>query len=192
MACLFMGASVLLGGMCYGSYRYSEKVAADRQQREQEEGIDQTEETAGGTEQRVTSDTKYILVVYDEDTEESVREERSMPSEYAGMTRGELEEYLQRQLPSMKEEEAELVEAKLVSFSKEEVVIRKTYQEEEGFVLRLVDGEVAVFQQGNSETYEKTGIFRDVLTQEEIDKLEQGYSVENEKVLYSILENFSS
>lgn len=114
-----------------------------------------------------------------------------MPSEYAGMTRRQMEDYLR---DYMKEEELEdgLKDMQLVSFSREELVIRKVYQEESGFILRLVDGEVAIFQKGNEDNYEKTGISQNFLTEEDIRALEEGYSVETEKDLYSILENFSS
>lgn len=88
--------------------------------------------------------------------------------------------------------EAGLIDIKLVSFSREELVIRKTYQEETGFILRLVDGEVTIFSKANEDEFEKTGISQELLTEEEISALEEGYSVDSEKDLYSILENFSS
>lgn len=190
MVCLFLTASVLLAGMCYGSYRYAEKVTEERV-RQQEHEPYPVEQTSGGSEQKISSDTKYIIEIYNEDTEETVREERTMPSEYAGMTRRQMEDYLR---DYMKEEELEdgLKDMQLVSFSREELVIRKVYQEESGFILRLVDGEVAIFQKGNEDNYEKTGISQNFLTEEDIRALEEGYSVETEKDLYSILENFSS
>lgn len=192
--CSFFIASLLLAGMCYGSYRYSERVAEEKARQKIKE---QTEETASGKEQRVTSETKYILEVYNADTEELVKEERSMPSEYAGMTRKELEEYLSKCLQTMKtnDTEAGLSDMKLISFSKEELVIRKTYlepEQEQGFFLKLTDGEVAIYNRSGTRLYEKTGIQEEVLPKEEADKLRQGYVVENEKDLYSILENLSS
>ena len=193
MVCLFLCASVLIGAMCYGSYRYAEKATEKRLQYRNDK-TDQTKQTSGGTEQKINSDTKYILEIYNGDSEENVREERTMPSEYAGMTRKELEEYLKEYMSDMPEEDVEagLIDMKLMSFSREELVIRKTYQEETGFILRLVDGEVTIFSRANEDEFEKTGIPQELLTEEEIHALEEGYSVENEKDLYSILENFSS
>ena len=57
MVCLLLCASVLLGVMCYGSYRYAEKVTEERLQYRKAK-TDQTEETSGGTEQKINSDTK--------------------------------------------------------------------------------------------------------------------------------------
>lgn len=193
MVCLLLCAAVLLGGMCYGSYRYAERVTEERLQR-REDKTDQTEQTSGGTQQKINSDTKYIVEIYNGDSEENVREVRTMPSEYAGMTRKELESYLGSFMSDLPEEEVDagLIDIKLVSFSKDELVIRKTYQEDKGYILRLVDGEVTIFSRANEDEFEKTGISQESLTEEDIQALQEGYSVDSEKDLYSILENFSS
>lgn len=191
ISCFFV-ASILLGVMCYGSYRYSERVAEERRKEETK-----TEQTEAGTEQKVTSDTKYILEIYNEDTEELVKEERDMPSEYAGMTREEMEAYLKQCVNAMAadEQEAGLTDMRLVSFSKEKLVIRKSYREpkqERGFFLKLTDGEVAIYHRDGKTLYEKTGIMEENIPENERKKLRKGFIVENEKDLYSILENFSS
>ena len=193
MVCLLLCAMVLLGGMCYGSYRYAQQVTEERLQY-REEKTDQTEQTSGGTQQKINSDTKYIVEIYNGDSEENVREVRTMPSEYAGMTRKELEAYLDSFMSDLPEEEVDagLIDIKLVSFSKDELVIRKTYQEDKGYILRLVDGEVTIFSRATEDEFEKTGISQDSLTEEDIRALQEGYSVDSEKDLYSILENFSS
>ena len=193
IVCLLLCAMVLLGGMCYGSYRYAQQVTEERLQY-REEKTDQTEQTSGGTQQKINSDTKYIVEIYNGDSEENVREVRTLPSEYAGMTRKELEAYLDSFMSDLPEEEVDagLIDIKLVSFSKDELVIRKTYQEDKGYILRLVDGEVTIFSRANEDEFEKTGISQDSLTEEDIRALQEGYSVDSEKDLYSILENFSS
>ena len=193
IVCLLLCAMVLLGGMFYGSYRYAQQVTEERLQY-REEKTDQTEQTSGGTQQKINSDTKYIVEIYNGDSEENVREVRTMPSEYAGMTRKELEAYLDSFMSDLPEEEVDagLIDIKLVSFSKDELVIRKTYQEDKGYILRLVDGEVTIFSRANEDEFEKTGISQDSLTEEDIRALQEGYSVDSEKDLYSILENFSS
>lgn len=193
IVCLLLCDMVLLGGMCYGSYRYAQQVTEERLQY-REEKTDQTEQTSGGTQQKINSDTKYIVEIYNGDSEENVREVRTMPSEYAGMTRKELEAYLDSFMSDLPEEEVDagLIDIKLVSFSKDELVIRKTYQEDKGYILRLVDGEVTIFSRANEDEFEKTGISQDSLTEEDIRALQEGYSVDSEKDLYSILENFSS
>ena len=198
--CVIMCAVVLLGGMCLGSYRYSEKMARVKQEQKQQQELllkEELEETGAGRESVITSDTKYIVEIYNADTEDLVKEEQSIPAEYAGLTRAELEEHLENSLKKIQEGNVSsgLADLKLVSFSKNEVVIRKTYRdagEERGFFLKLDEGEVVIYDRTGQIVYENTGIQEQNLPEEEIEKLREGVLVETEKDLYSILENFSS
>ncbi len=193
-----MCAVVILAAMCYGSYLYSEKMAQTKREAEEaKEAEKELAQTGTSKELKVTSDTKYIVEIYNADTEDMVKEERTMPSEYAGMTRSELEDYLARCLETMKQSDVEtgLADMKLISFSKSELVIRKTYKDEEqerGFMLKLENGEVVIYDRTGQIIYENTGIRQENLPEEEIAKLQEGFVVESEKDLYSILENFSS
>ncbi|MCH5252293.1 MAG: hypothetical protein J1F22_04905 [Lachnospiraceae bacterium] len=187
----FFVAFFLLSVFCYGSYRYSEKLAEEKK-----ESV-KIKQTGAKQEQKVNSDTKYILEIYNEDTEALAREEHNMPSEYNGMTRKTLEDYLKQCVQAMAadDKEAGLSDMNLVSFSSEEIVIRKSYREpvqEKGFFLRILEGEVAIYDRAGKTLYEKTGISVENIPEEEVKKLKKGYIVEDEKDLYSILENFSS
>ncbi len=189
----FFVAVLLLALLCYGSHRYAERVA--RESREEQQG--ETEETGAAKEQKITGETKYIVETYDKGTEKLTREERSLPEEYVGMTRQEVEKYLAlcRDTMASKDWEAGLSEVKLISFSGEELVIRKTYQkpeQETGFVLKLSQGEVVIYHPDGKTVYERTGIYQEDLLPDEIEKLKKGRKVADEKELYSILENFSS
>ena len=189
--CSFFVATLLLSFVCYASFEYAETVEKKKQHLKEEKTTVSTKNP------RITSETILIYEIYHEDTEESLKEERAMPVEYAGMTRGELENYLQQCLPVMKmqEEEAGLLDIKLISFSKEEIVIRKTYTEvvqESGFFLKTINGELGIFNRSGTRLYEMTGILEESIPKEELARLKQGYVVENEKDLYSILENLSS
>ena len=119
-----------------------------------------------------------------------------MPSEYAGKTRTELIDYLKKVLETVKKEQGEeyLANIELVSFSKEQLILRKIYEEpeESAYYLMALEGEVVIYDGDKTKLLEKTGILTANLPAEEIQKLEQGYRVESEKDLYSILENFSS
>lgn len=185
----FFVAMLLVVLMCYGSHLFASKVD-DREKRV-------TQETGTEKEQKTTSDTVYVVEKYNEDSESVVKEIRTLPVEYAGLTRQELEQFLKKEQIDMSDEDYEegLTSITLISFSKEEIVIRKTYAKpikEEGFVLKTYEGEVSVFDNRGKVLYEKTGIPIQVLPEEEQKKLEEGYFVPDEKVLYSILENFSS
>lgn len=187
----FFIASFLLSFLCYGSYRYSEQLAQEKKEK------NRIEQTVTKKEQKITGDTKYILEIYNEDSGELTREQQGIPSEYIGMDRKELESYLKKCVQAMAadEQEAGLSDMRLISFSSEEIILRKYYREpeqEKGFFLRILDGEVAIYDRSGNKLYEKTGISVKNIPEEEVKKLKKGYIVENEKDLYSILENFSS
>ncbi len=194
VAAVYVCLLIVLSGVCYGSYRYSKK---NEETRKMEQNFQQERvEEASTKEIKITSDTKYIVEIYNGDTDDSIREERTMPSEFAGMTRQDLENYFDKYMDAVNglEQNTGLKSVELLSFSKNEIVVRKTYKEDEerSFFLKLENGEVVVYDKTGEILYENTGIKEENLSKEEIEKLKKGYKVENEKVLYSILENFSS
>lgn len=188
--CSFFSAFLVLSVLCYGSYRYAQKQERDKQIR-----LESTE-TGGNKEQKVTSQTRYIVEKYEEESEELVKEERTVPPEYAGLTRKELEHELATELVTMswEEEKAGLVKISLESFSEEQIVIKKVYNKsgEQGYILKLKDGEVVIYRKDEEEPFEKTGLMEESLTKEDRKLLMGGYAVRTEKELYSVLENFSS
>lgn len=195
----FFVALVLLGIFCYAVSSYAGRVSGKRAGL-LFQNVLVSHEVANANE-KITSDTNYVVEVYNEDSEELVREERTMPAELAGMTREEVEEYLKQYKTEMQENDAEegLESIQLVSFSRDELVIRKSYVEpeatskQEGYSLRFTrNGEVGIYSRDGKTLYEETGITRDKLPEEEAEKLMDGYVVESQKELYSILENFSS
>lgn len=188
--CSFFAAFFVLSLLCYSSYRYAGK------QEEKQQSQQQMTETSGKKEQKVTSNTRYIVEKYEEESEELVKEERAVPAAYAGLTRKELEHQLAVEFATMswEEEKAGLVQISLESFSEEEIVIKKVYNKsgEQGFILKLEDGEVVIYRVDEEEPYEKTGLMEDSISEEDKKLLKGGYAVQSEKELYSILENFSS
>lgn len=146
---------------------------------------------------RVDSTMKYVIENYDAMTGIVTQEETTVPAELAGKTRGEVEEYIVHYNQELKEkgvpDAPDSVE--LISFSKEKVVIRENYlgeEEEKGFFLKIQEGEVVIFHMDQVTPYEFTGIREEILPESEIDKLRKGYSVTDERELYSVLENLSS
>ena len=152
--------------------------------------------TNGGKQKVVTSNTKLIVEKYDRESEELIKEERRMPAEYIGLTRQELQNKLVEELAtiSKQEEKKGLVSISLESFSKEKVVVRNIYEEirPKGFVLRFLNNEIAIYSGDGNELYEMTGIMKESLSEEDCNRIQKGYKIQNEKELYSILENFSS
>ena len=153
-------------------------------------------QTSTKQEQRVTSETKLVIEKWEEESEELVKEERDMPPEYAGLTREELEKQLTVEIKdkSWEEEKEGLVKITLESFSEDKIVIRKVYNKssEQGYILRLKDGEVVIYRKDEKEPFEKTGLKEENLSKQDKKILQGGYAVRTEKELYSVLENFSS
>ena len=173
--CSFFAAFFVLSLLCYGSFEYAKK------QEQKKLAQQNAAQTSTKQEQRVTSETKLVIEKWEEESEELVKEERDMPPEYAGLTREELEKQL-------------LVKITLESFSEGKIVIRKVYNKssEQGYILRLKDGEVVIYRKDEEEPFEKTGLKEENLSKQDKKILQGGYAVRTEKELYSVLENFSS
>ncbi len=146
---------------------------------------------------RVNSSMKYVVENYDGTTGVVTKEEGTVPAKIAGKTREELENYIIEY--NQKLQEAAIPEApdsvELISFSKDKVVIRENYlgaEEETGFYIKLQDQEVVIFHNDQVTPYEYTGIQEEVLPESELEKLREGFFVEDERELYSVLENLSS
>ena len=188
--CSFFIAFFVLSAMCYGSFQYAQK------QEEKKLLPPRSAETGGSRDQKVTSQTRFIVEKYEEESEELVREERTVPPEYAGLTRKQLEHELATELATMswEEEKQGLVKISLESFSEDQIVIKKIYNKsgEQGYILKLKDGEVVIYRKDEGKPFEKTGLMEESLTEEDRKLLKGGYAVRTEKELYSVLENFSS
>lgn len=145
---------------------------------------------------RTNTSMKYIVEVYEGVTGVITREESTMPVELAGKTREELEAYFE---VYNKEHEGEIgsdipQQKELISFSKEQIVVRENYLSEDmmTFFLKEEEGQVVVYHDDQKTPYEYTGISVDTLPEEEQQKLKEGFFVKNEEELYSMLENLSS
>ncbi len=192
---LFVSSFFVLGTIItlvfFWSYRVYEQDAQKTAAGEKTETVDTVQEI------QVNSSMKYIVEVYDGITGITTTEENPVPEEIAGLTRSGLESYIS--------DYNTMVEAngvsdgpdskELVSFSKDRVVIREVYsgaEAEEGFYLKIENGEVVIFHNDQTTPYEYTGILEDAIRADEREKLTAGYFVADEKELYSILENLSS
>lgn len=149
------------------------------------------------SEVRVTDKTIYELEVLQISTDRIVSQNESVPAEFAGKTREELLQYLEHYMDNLPLEESlnGLISFELISFSKEKIVLRKTYQDqakENKYFLTLAGSEVVVYYNDKKTVYEYTGITTEQLSTEEIAALTIGYYVEGEEQLFGILENYSS
>lgn len=151
--CSFFVAFFVLSLLCYGSFEYAKK------QEQKKMAQQNAAQTSTKQEQRVTSETKLVIEKWEEESEELVKEERDMPPEYAGLTREELEKQLTVEIKdkSWEEEKEGLVKITLESFSEDKIVIRKVYNKssEQGYILRLKDGEVVIYRKDEKEPFEE-------------------------------------
>ena len=169
--CSFFAAFFVLSLLCYGSFEYAKK------QEQKKLAQQNAAQTSTKQEQRVTSETKLVIEKWEEESEE-------------------LEKQLTVEIKdkSWEEEKEGLVKITLESFSEGKIVIRKVYNKssEQGYILRLKDGEVVIYRKDEEEPFEKTGLKEENLSKQDKKILQGGYAVRTEKELYSVLENFSS
>jgi hypothetical protein len=146
---------------------------------------------------RITDKTEYILEIFHVNSDQVTSQIEMIPADFAGKTRGELIIYLEDFMNNLPLEESlkGLMSFDLISFSKEKILLRKTYANlasENKFYLTEVDGEVVVYYNDKKTLYENTGIMTENLSADEIAMLKIGYFVEGEEQLFGILENYSS
>ncbi len=102
----------------------------------------------------------------------------------------ELDEYYKE---TIREEMTQLVDDSKVR--SESLVAEELIQEETTtmlFLLRVLDGELVVYENETGLIYLKTGISVSALSEKERQEIEEGKYVENEEKLFSILETYTS
>lgn len=148
-------------------------------------------------EDTVKPSTKYTLEVYNIKENTVTRDSLGTPEFLIGLTRNEVINYLVEYMGKVPLEEYEkgLVSYELVSFSTNEVVLRKTYNSEDilyRYYIIVLDGFVTVYYSDKVTVYEYTEIKAQSLSEEEQNKLVDGIYVKDEEELYGILENYTS
>lgn len=149
-----------------------------------------------GVMDKVTCDTVYMVEELDKVSGKKIEQELDLPPKYIGFSRETLEEDLKQYelAPSLKDQEKGFVSLSLLSFSPEQIVIRKIYQnsELEAFYLTAENNFVVVYKYDLETMYMKTDISLDHLPVDvQTDIINMKY-VENEEALYNFLESYSS
>ena len=120
-----------------------------------------------------------------------------MPTQLIGKDKDGVIEYVNDYMnnPGLEEINKGLILCELVGFSPEKLVVRKVYDtniSKNKFFIVEEGGYITVYYQDKQAVFEYTHISVNYLNKEEIDKLKEGFYVENEEKLYSILEGYSS
>jgi hypothetical protein len=148
-------------------------------------------------EETILPTTKYTLQTYNVKTGEMLEEPLPIPSYLVGLNRDDVIEYLSNYMQDLPLNEFEkgLTAFELMLFSKDNIVIRKTYNEDTvvyKYYITAQNGSIVVFYGDRKTVFDYTGISVEDLPQYEIDKLEDGILVKDLDELYAVLENYSS
>ncbi|MDE7326444.1 MAG: hypothetical protein K2N63_09225 [Lachnospiraceae bacterium] len=147
--------------------------------------------------ERVLTTTKIIAETYDSVTGKFSTRETMPDSAMIGMTREELSDYLAQELVNMPDSERDqgLILNELITFSRDRIIVRKTYDSNRIDFLYYVavkNGEVVVYHNDRITVYEYTGISALSLAEEERLALLSGIRVKTQEELFSLLESYSS
>ncbi len=150
--------------------------------------------------EKITGDTRYFLQTYyvNADNHDNLTEkEYNVPSRFITYDKEKMQEYIDGYMENMPLSEYldGLISYEIIDFSKNTVVLRKTYASdwnEHQYYICDVNGEVVVYYSDKSTVYEYTGIRTDSLSEDEQVRIRIGYFVSDEEELYSLLESYSS
>ncbi|HHT96615.1 MAG TPA: hypothetical protein GXZ90_01815 [Clostridiales bacterium] len=144
-----------------------------------------------------TPKTKYVLQHYD--VKNNIVDEKTLniPADYVGITRNKLMEKLSEYIYDMplSEYNKGLYSCELLSFSDNEIVIRKTYDIDKPtfmFYVAIRDGRVIVYNSDLQSIYDFTPIMAEDLPEADRIALIEGIYLKSESELYSLLESYSS
>lgn len=157
------------------------------------------ESIAVDTQQVITvlPETKYTLELYDMSKDTTQTQELNPPAYLIGLTREEVIEYLDNYVKDMplSEYNKGLISYELVKFSEEEIIIRKSYNEDfvpYRFYVVVKDGYIVVYNSDLKSIYSYTHIQAENLPEEDRIALSQGIYVNSLDELYALLESYSS
>lgn len=142
----------------------------------------------------IMADTRYIVQSYNTISGETTESEEKTPEKYIGLTRQKLEEELKeyRESPSLTDLEKGFTYIELLSFSPARVVVRKSYEKDEGYFLLNENHFVVVYDKSLTHLYMNTGIRMEALPQSLQDEIMTMKYIETESELYDFLESYSS
>lgn len=171
------------------------------------EGLNEAEDDQGAPEDSVVVDaideytilpaTLYKLQIYNVKTGITTEEQLPIPSYLIGLNRKDVIEYLNdysQDLP-LSEFEKGLVSFELMSFSKEEVVLKKTYDAdrvEYKYYLKSENGYIVAYYGDKKTVFDYTSVSVENLPPRDQQDLEDGILVKDLEQLYGLLENYSS
>lgn len=148
-------------------------------------------------EELIHRDTTYILESYNTKNFELKEERVPLPREYIGLSRKELVAKLDIEKKEPKEylNDRVLKDIQLISYSPDEIIIRKSYEPkdtEESFYLMVENNMVNVYYSDRKTVYMYTDIVLDTLPEEIQNEIIGAKYIRSPMELYNFLESYSS
>jgi hypothetical protein len=149
------------------------------------------------TEATVLPNTKYTLESYNMKSNQTETQELNPPAALVGLTRQEVLQYITEYMSDMplSEYNKGLISYELVSFSSDEIKMKKSYNEDFvpfRFYVVVKDGYVVIYNSDLKSVYSYTHILAKDLPEEDRLSLSQGIYVNSLDELYALLESYSS
>lgn len=145
----------------------------------------------------ITRKTAYVVEEYCINDESLISEETEPPIEVLGYDRSRMLEYIQNYMDNMNETDQNkgLISYELTSFSRDRVVLRKTYYKGEPqaqFYLDVQMGRIVVYQTSDNSLYAYTELKFNSLPESLRREILEGKYIETVEELYHFLESYSS
>ncbi len=141
--------------------------------------------------------TQYTLQTYDIKTSVTDEEVLPTPSYLIGLNREEVIQYLNdymQDLP-LNEFQKGLVSFEVVLFSKDNIILKKTYNEDRivyQYFLKEQNGYIVAYYGDQKTVFDYTGVSVENLSEYEQQQLKDGIFVKDLDELYALLENYTS
>ncbi len=147
--------------------------------------------------QTIKPTTKYVLEIFDLNNGTLTTEQLSPPAHLVGLTRDQVLDYLENYIDdlTLQEYNKGLISCELLRFSEEEVILRKTYDDNLvafRFYIAIKDGYVIVYNSDLKSIHTYTYIEAKNLPETDRIALSKGIYIESPEELYSLLESYSS
>jgi len=141
--------------------------------------------------------TKYTLQIYDLKTDTTQTQELNPPGYLVGLTRDQVTAYLNSYMADLplSEYNKGLISFELISFSEDQIIIKKTYNKDIVscmFFVAIKEGKVIVYNSDQKSVFKYTEIEAKNLPEADRTALIHGIYVYSEDELYSLLESYSS
>jgi len=185
----------------FSLYSQREEEISESEPAAREDGAQASESLPAGsrTSDVITCDTTLIIEEYDKNTDSTAEHREEVPGKYIGMDReGFVDSMASYELsPPLEEQQRGLISVEVLSFSGQQVRVRKNYQiveepREELFYLVAENHYITVYTEEMDEVYLYTDIRVEDLPEELQEEIIQKKLISGQGDLYHFLESYSS